>query len=267
MLTFNKYVRPQTIQEAYDLAQNPRNVIIGGMLWLKMQDRMVNTAIDLCDLNLDKIEESDDQFIIGSMVTLRQLELHEGLNRYTNQAMCQSVRHIVGVQFRNLATVGGSLFGRFGFSDVLTMFMALDAQVELAGAGIIPIGKFAEMPFTKDVLVRIYIKKVPLQTAYVSQRNTATDFPVLTCALSHLHDQYICVIGARPLKAMAFYDEDGILNGEIDDEKISAFASHIAKKIIVGSNMRGSREYRRRITPVLIKRAFKILQGEDHYGN
>lgn len=45
--------------------------------------------------------------------------------------MKESLRHIVGVQFRNLATVGGSLWGRFGFSDVLTLLLALDAQVEL----------------------------------------------------------------------------------------------------------------------------------------
>ena len=55
---------------------------------------------------------------IGCMVTLRQMELHEGLSHYTEGAVKDAFRHIVGVQFRNLATVGGSLFGRFGFSDV-----------------------------------------------------------------------------------------------------------------------------------------------------
>lgn len=45
----------------------------------------------------------------------------------TGGAVRESLRHIVGVQFRNLATVGGSIFGRFGFSDVLTMFLALDS--------------------------------------------------------------------------------------------------------------------------------------------
>lgn len=267
MLTFQKYVRPQSVQEAYELVQNPRNVIIGGMLWLKMQDRSVNTAVDLCDLGLDQIEETDDQFIIGAMVTLRQLELHKELNDYTQQAMRESVRHIVGVQFRNLATVGGSLFGRFGFSDVLTMFMALDADVELAGGGIVPIREFAQMPYTKDILLRIYVRKIPLAAAYVSQRNTRTDFPVLTCALSHIQDRYICVIGARPLKAIAFYNEDNELTGELTDKKIECFADRIMNEIVVGSNMRGSKEYRRRLTKVLIKRAFKIIKGEDNYGN
>ena len=67
----------------------------------------------------------DRGFSIGAMVTLRQLELHPGLAAYTDGAVRESVRHIVGVQLRNLATVGGSIYSRFGFSDVLTMFLAL----------------------------------------------------------------------------------------------------------------------------------------------
>ena len=90
------------------------------MLWLKMQRNRVDTAIDLSGLGLDQIEETGSEYRLGAMVTLRQLELHPGLDRLTQGAMAESVRHIVGVQFRNLATVGGSVFGRFGFSDVLT---------------------------------------------------------------------------------------------------------------------------------------------------
>ena len=43
----------------------------------------INTAIDLSGLGLDKIEENDDEFRIGCMVTLRQLEVHDGFNQYT----------------------------------------------------------------------------------------------------------------------------------------------------------------------------------------
>lgn len=47
--------------------------------------------------------------------------------------------HIVGVQFRECATFGGSVWGRFGFSDILTGLLALDCEVELAEAGRIPL--------------------------------------------------------------------------------------------------------------------------------
>ena len=64
------------------------------------------------------------------MTSLRQIELHDGLNKYTHGAVCEAVKD-VGVQFRNLATIGGSIWGRFGFSDILTVFLAMDAFVEL----------------------------------------------------------------------------------------------------------------------------------------
>ena len=141
MLTFKQYVRAQSLDEAYALCQKRSNLVLGGMLWLKMQDRTVNTVIDLSGLGLDQIEQTPEGWRIGAMVPLRALEKHPGLAALTNGAMAESVRHIVGVQFRNLATVGGSLYGRFGFSDVLTLFLALGAVVHLHHGGDIPAGQ------------------------------------------------------------------------------------------------------------------------------
>ena len=123
MLEIKEYVKAESLEQAFELNQKRTNQIIGGMLWMKMGDHRIQTAIDLSGLGLDTIEEDETQFSIGCMTSLRQLELHEGLNQWSDGAVRESVRHIVGVQFRNLATVGGSIFGRFGFSDVLTCFL------------------------------------------------------------------------------------------------------------------------------------------------
>lgn len=266
MLTIKEYVRAKSLQEAYELCQNKSSVVLGGMLWLKMQNRSVDYAIDLCDLGLDQIEDHGDEFHIGAMVTLRQLETNQALNEYTNNAVYESVKSIVGVQFRNLATIGGSIFGRYGFSDVLTVFMAMDAYVELYHGGIIPIDEFANMPITKDILVRIIVKKTPIKIKYLSQRNTRTDFPVLTCATSILNNQYLCVIGGRPLKAIVFKDEENYLVDGINDESIKQFVDYVSAKLVVGTNLRGSKEYRQRIARVLIKRSLQALK-EDNHGN
>lgn len=70
------------------------NRILGGMIWLKMETINVGTAIDLSGLGLDTIEENEEGFSIGAMVTLRQLEQHPGLAAYTHGAMREAVRHI-----------------------------------------------------------------------------------------------------------------------------------------------------------------------------
>ena len=255
MLKIRQYVRPETLEEAYELCLKKNNRIIGGMLWLKMQDLSVNTAIDLQDLNLDTIEENEYEYSIGCMVSLRQLELHEGLNALTQGALSQSLTHIVGVQFRNLATIGGSIWGRFGFSDVLTLFMAIDAKVELYERGIMSIEEFADMPRTvRDLLIRIIVPKVRRTTVYRSQRNASTDFPVLACAVSKTADTVCCSVGARPGKA--------IIVRELPDDPAEA-AEYAVSRLSFVTNLRGSREYRMQICRVLVRRAMEQLKDME----
>lgn len=256
MLKIKNYVRPQTLEEAYQLCQKKGNVILGGMLWLKMQNRTINTAVDLQDLGLDKIEETDEEYRIGAMVTLRQLEQHTGLNRLTHGAVGESVKHIVGVQFRNLATIGGSIYGRFGFSDVLTLFMAIGAKVELYHGGVMSVEAFSHMPReTKDLLVSVIVPKRAQQTVYLSQRNISTDFPVLTCAVCKTEEDLLCAVGARPAMAVC-------LKG-IAAENPEQAATEAAEQLTFGSNLRAGAEYRQRICRVLVRRALEAMNAQE----
>ena len=60
-------------------------------------------------------------------------------------------------------------------------------------------------------------------------------------------------------------DENHFLDSSLSDESIQAFANDIAKKLVLGSNLRGSADYRRRIAKVLIKRALTALREENHH--
>ncbi|MEE1217640.1 MAG: FAD binding domain-containing protein [Agathobacter sp.] len=271
MFYYNQYVRAQSLDEAYELYQKKPNFVMGGMLWLKMKNKTLGTAIDLCDLGLDQIDEDENEFRIGAYATLRQIETHEALNAYTHGAIAESVRHIVGVQFRNVATVGGSIWGRFGFSDVMTIFRALGAKVQLHKAGIMDLDEFAALPrTTRDVLVSVIVPKNAKGIVYLSQRNQSTDFPVLTCAVANRSGRYVAVIGASPYMAEPVWDENGILDGitcaetagnkaltenSENNEKIEKFAGYVAEHIRFGSNIRAGAEYREMICKVLTRRA------------
>lgn len=261
MITIQKYVRPQSLEDAYQLNQKKRNYIIGGMLWLKMGSNTVNTAIDLCDLGLDTITENEKEISIGAMVSLRQIELHEGLNAYTCGAVATAVRDIVGVQFRNLATVGGSIWGRFGFSDVLTIFLAMDSYVELYKGGIVPLEEFAAMKPDNDILIRLIVKKIPGKFVYQTMRNQRTDFPVIACAVSQVNGEYRAVIGARPSRAKIWRDEEGLLADGVNEDSAKKFADYVAANAPTGSNSRASAEYRTHIIGVLTQRSIIKLGG------
>ena len=253
MMTIREYKRAESLEEAWQLNQKKPNRILGGMIWLKMETINVGTAIDLSGLGLDTIEENEEGFSIGAMVTLRQLEQHPGLAAYTHGAMREAVRHIVGVQLRNLATVGGSIYSRFGFSDVLTLFLALDCEVELYRAGRMPLAQFAAMPYDRDILTHICLRKTPgLKVQYQSVRATQTDFPILTCAAARTaQGQYRFAIGARPMKAV-------LVTPDCDPAQMPAAVQAVVK---TGSNLRGSAEYRTHLTGVLVRRAVAALEN------
>ena len=259
MLTIREYKQAATLEEAWQLNQKRPNRVLGGMLWMRLSKGNVQTAIDLSALGLDTIEETETEFRIGAMVSLRQLELHEGFTAYSEGANKEALRHIVGVQFRNLATVGGSVFGRFGFSDVLTMFLAMDCDVELYKGGILPLQEYAQRPYDRDILVRLIVKKTPMKLYYQSVRNSQTDIPVLTCAAARMETgDYRIVIGARPLRAVRF---ELPAEPALAAEQLAAqFVENVKAQIVTGSNMRGSAEYRRHLAGVLTKRAVLELE-------
>ena len=261
MITIQNYVRAESLEQAYELNQKKSARILGGMLWLKMAKNTVGTAVDLSGLGLDTIEETGEGFSIGAMVTLRQLEQHPGLNACTGGAFAKALAPVVGVQFRNMATVGGSVWSRFGFSDVLTLLLALDTTVELYKGGLIPLETFAAMPYDRDLLVRVHIRKTPGRVAYEAMRIQRTDLPVLTCAVSDMGGVR-AVIGARPGKPVVLRDEKGLLVGGISEESAAAFAADVAARVPVGANSRGSAAYRTHLAEVLTRRCVLGLGGE-----
>lgn len=257
MMTIKEYFVANSLEEAYNkLMSGKKNLILGGMMWLRMQDKMVPVAIDLSQLGLDSIEEKDDVIEIGAMTSLRQMEESKLLETYFGNLFKEAFSHIVGTQFRNTATIGGSVFSRFGFSDPLTVLLALDVKVELYGAGIMSLEEFMEAPLKKDLLVKLILKKEKIKTTYKCQRQTATDFPNLTVCISKREHQYKIVVGARPSKAkLAYSAMKKLQEGYNIDEVVEA----VADELNFGTNIRASKSYRMHLAKVLVRRGLEEL--------
>lgn len=260
LFTAQKYLLPQNLEEAWNLNQSKSNKIVGGMLWLKMSKKRISTIIDLSALGLDTIEENEEEFKIGAMCTLRQLEEFKGFEKYYGDLLRVSVESIVGIQFRNLATVGGSVYSRFGFSDVLTALMSLDSYVELYKGGRVSLKEYVQMPYDRDILVNVIIKKKEYKTSYQSFRITATDFPVLACAVTRNQEgAWKVIYGARPGKALEINNS---LSGQPDTSEIEELIKKVKSWEHFESNMRGSKEYRKALAGALLNKAIKEITGK-----
>ena len=94
MFHAKEYVKAESLEQAYALNQKKSNVLVGGMMWLKMGNGNRNTVIDLSGLGLDQIEETEEEFRIGCMCSLRDLELHERLNQYFGGVFVRRVKNV-----------------------------------------------------------------------------------------------------------------------------------------------------------------------------
>lgn len=262
MITINQYLLASSLEEAYEaLVANNKNIILGGMLWLKMSNKAIHTAIDLSNLSLNQITETDEYIEIGCMTSLRQIETSTLLQEHFDGVIAKCVKDIVGTQFRNVATIGGSVFGRFGFSDVLTALLALDTYVELYKGGVMSLEEFVNAKREKDILVKVMIRKNGVKASYYTQRNSATDFPVLAVAVSHGEKGVRISVGARPHKAKRAHEAEALLKEELTESAIEKATKKVAEELDFGSNLRAGEAYRKQLAQVLVKRAIDEIRA------
>lgn len=245
MAQYKNYVIAQTLDEAYELNAKKSTVIVAGNMWLRMCGMRRQTALDLSALGLDFIKEDEQGFTIGAMTTLRTMETHAALNTAFGGVFARAFEPIVGTQFRNGATVGGSVFSRFGFSDVSTLLLAMGAKVVTHARGEVPLDEFQKEKWDRDILTAIRIEK-GRSAAIESVRLSKTDIPVLVCAATADERGVRVVLGSRPARAV-------IVAEDAKPEELDYM--RMAADIPMGSNARASEAYRRKVAPVLMERA------------
>lgn len=256
MFTILDLIQPDNLAEAYQILSEKRNnTILGGCTFLKMGKKRINTGIDLTNLKLNYIQEKDGFIEIGAMASLRDLEIHPLLKECFNGAIPQSVRDIIGVQFRNGVTVGASVYSKYGFSDLNTALLSLDTEVELFNAGRMPLVDFLAHPKEKDILVKLWIKKTMRKATFLNFRSSVSDYSVLNVAVSKLDNNWTIAVGARPSKAAIAISASKRLAREfLTIEFIEEVALRASEELSFGTNQRGTATYRKALCRALVKR-------------
>jgi probable selenate reductase FAD-binding subunit len=255
ILNIKEYFKPSHLDEAYELLQQKKGVVIGGGAFLHLGKRDIDAVVDISGLGLDYINEDGGFIHIGAMATLREIEESGLLKQRFDGILPKTAAIIMGVQIRNMATIGGCASGRYGFSDILTSLLALDAEVKLYKNGIMSLEQFIESKIAGDILVEIIIKDDVQKAAYKNVRNTATDFSILNAAAVKDGNDIRIVVGSRPGAAAISKGASEYISKVSLDEENAVKASEIAAgELDFGTDLRGSAEYRKELCKVLVKR-------------
>ncbi len=251
------YAKPASLSEAAALlAEHERAVIIGGGAYLRLGGRSFDVAVDLYDAGLDYVRETGDGLELGAMATYRMLETDPLTRAYAGGILAHAVERIVGVQMRNIVTVGGTIFGRYAFSNLTAALLALGADVVLHGAGRLSLAEFlARKPARGDILGSVILPREGGRAAWGDLTRTRNDFAVLNVAVVKRDDVSVAV-GARPGMAQLCPAAAAAAAAGGDDAPGRAGAA-AAAELEFGDDLRATADYRRRLCHVLVARAVK----------
>jgi carbon-monoxide dehydrogenase medium subunit len=271
-----KLHKPQSIGEVLELLGNLEDarLVAGGTDLLVDIKQGLITAKNLISLqdvqSLKGIQEEDGNICVGSMVTPREIQSDDNLNRHVS-ALADAARSMAATQVRSMATIGGNIASGVPSADMPPPLIAAGASV------VLECGTSRDIPLTEfftgvretvcgagEVLVSIRIP-IPLPRTGGSYQKLAlreaNALAVVGVAsqISLLGDKIEradIVLGAvAPIPVLALKASE-LLCGQIPSEslfdKAASLAIQAAKPI---SDIRGSAWYRKELIPILARRS------------
>ncbi len=254
-LRANDYYKATSLEDAYKkLNESPKNAIIAGGLWMKKTGLSYDTLIDLSECGLDKIEEKGGHIHVGAMVSLREFEKSPLINSLFNGATAFGVREVMGPAFRNSATIGGSVFGRYPFSDVIAALLPLDVKVKLYPSKEMPLEEFLALRGKiEGILEEIIIKKEEGRGYFKKVKTTALDFPMINFSIVKRGGKNYIAVGSRPLvAALAKKAMEAADKGKYEEDAELAVSE---LQYMDSNNI--SKEYRQDLARVYVRRGLE----------
>lgn len=238
------------------------NVILGGALWLRRSKREVDKAIDLSKLNLDYIDVKKDTISIGAYTSLKTIQDNKALNALYQGILPDAINHIMGVQLRHMATIGGSVVGRYGFSDIITPLLCMDVTLHFHEGGATALKDFIEVKGpVDDILTKIEIKREEGSGYFKKCTPSPLSFSMLNIAVTKTPKRYKVVVGSRPSMAMIAENTSAYLSdqAELTEDSIKHAQTHLLKEVGLKSNTSASDGYRKTLASVYLERALKAV--------
>jgi carbon-monoxide dehydrogenase medium subunit len=220
-----------------------------------------------------------DRLTIGATVTHRALE-RSPLVRARCPLAASVACHVANVRVRNVGTVGGNLAFADPHSDLATVFLALDAAVELVsprGRRELPLAEFVRGPWETarrpdELLAAVRLAPWASDTAGAYVKFGIHERPTLGIGVAlrldgaapgsgpRVRDARIAVgcVSPRPVRVPA---AERLLSGvAVDriDDVVAAVADQTAAGVDPADDLYGSADYKREMVSVFVRRALRV---------
>ncbi len=274
------YVAPSRVEEVLRLLKrygDEAKILAGGHSLLPMMKLRIvgpRVVIDLRNLRdrLAYIRDGARAVRIGALTTHAEIELSDMLKREV-PLLPEVARWIGDMQVRNMGTIGGSLAHADPAADWPVAMLALNATFTIQGARkrAVPASKFFKGPFTtvlkpSELLTEITIPKPPKGHGWSWKKfeRKAGDFATVNVAViavpdgrGQVRDISIAVGSVNPVPYRAVNAEKMLRGKRPDSELLKAAAEAAAEPAEPTSDLRGSAEYKKWLTKVMVRRALE----------
>ncbi|MCS7145275.1 MAG: xanthine dehydrogenase family protein subunit M [Nitrososphaerota archaeon] len=274
------YVAPNSVGEVLRLLRrygDEAKLLAGGQSLIPMMKLRIvgpSVVIDLKNLKgrLAYIKDGGRAVRIGALTTHAEVELSETLRREV-PLLPEVAKWVGDMQIRNMGTLGGSLAHSDPAADWPVAMLALDASVTVQGQRrrVVPVSRFHRGPFTTalkptELLTEITVPKPPKGHGWSWKKfeRKAGDFATVNVAAIVVPDGQgrvksasIAVGSVSSVPYRAARAERMLRGKRPDAELLNGVAEAAAEPAQPTSDLRGSAEYKKWLTRVMVRRALE----------
>ena len=277
-----EYLKPNSIKETISILSRfgeKAQILNGGTdLIVGIRDKILQPeyVVDIKTIpHLNKITYNEREGLtIGTTVTLNEIS-DSKIVRTHYPILAEACKTVGSYLVRNRATLVGNICNASPAADTAPSLLVLDAKVNIVGPDgekIVPLNQFfvgVKKNILKKEEVVISVTVPPLRDkwtgVYLKQgRRKDVDLATVGVAVVCIRDEIRIALGAvAPIPVRVFKTEE-LLKGKIIDEPLlEETAKSALAEVSPISDIRSSKEYRKEIVKVLIRRA--ILQAKGRY--
>lgn len=274
-----EYFAPAMLDEAVQLLSEngyEAKLLAGGQSLIPAMRFRLSTPAIIVDINgiagLSHIREDNGHLAIGAMTRESMLEESQ-LVQTQYHLLADAAKVIADPLVRNLATVGGNIAHADPANDHPAVMLAYNAQViaqGMNGKRTIAIDDFFVDLFENslsagEVLTEIRIPRPTGKSggAYVKMERKVGDYAVSAVAVQITMDGDVCtgvrigLTNVNPVPMRAKNAENVLIGNRITEELLEEAGRAAATECEPSPDLRGSIDYKRDLTRVLLKRALR----------